>query len=101
MILALRSGTEVKIPRSMTSRCSFREPDLDLLKPGRVRRREVKRHVGVLGKELLDRCRLVDAHIVEDDVNRVSFGHVAMTCLRKPTKSSAGCQAEWAANVNR
>lgn len=47
----------------------FRKPDLHLIQPGRIRWREVKPHLGMLGQELLDRRGFVGRKIVEHDVN--------------------------------
>lgn len=47
----------------------FRKPDLDLIQPGGISRREVKPHLGVLGEDLLDGLCFMGRQIVEHDVN--------------------------------
>ena len=47
----------------------FREPEFDLVKPGRISRRVMDMHVRVLGQECSDSFRLVSREIVGNDVN--------------------------------
>src|SRR4029077_19971775 len=47
----------------------FGKPGLDLVKPGRIRRGEVKLHAGMLLQEVANELSFVGGEIVEDDMN--------------------------------
>ena len=45
------------------------EPDFNLVEPGRVGRREVQMHIGMLGQEITDPLSLMSREVVENDVD--------------------------------
>jgi hypothetical protein len=74
MSFLLRSATEVKTPRAITSRSIFCESQLDLVKPGRVGGGEMKMNFGVLGQEFMDSLGLVRREVIGNHVNLFALG---------------------------
>lgn len=66
------------------------EPDLDLIKPGRVSGREVKLDSRMLLEELADRLSFVRGEIVEDDVNLLPRRAQGYDLLQKGYELAAG-----------
>ena len=66
------------------------EPDLDLVKPGRVGGREVKPDSRMLLEELADRLRFMRGEIVEDDVNLLPRRAQGYDLLQKGDELTAG-----------
>src|SRR3954465_7820309 len=53
---------------------NFRKPELNLIEPRRVRRREMKVHIGMLRQERSDLLGLVRGEIVENEMQRAVGG---------------------------
>ena len=66
------------------------EPDLDLVKPGRVSGREVKADSRMLLEELADCLSFVGREIVEDDVNLLPRRAQGYDFLEKGNELTAG-----------
>src|SRR4051794_1458043 len=67
---------------------NLRKPELNLIEPRRVRRREVKVHMGMLRQERSDLLGLCVARLSRMKCNARSAGCVATTSRRNVRKSS-------------
>ena len=64
------------------------KPDLDLIEPGGVGRREVKMHVREVSEELANALALLSREVVDDDVDLASDGWLATTSDRNAISAS-------------